>query len=300
VESLLSAVVADGMTGGRHRSNGELVAQGLANVGSALFGGLPATGAIARTATNIRSGGRTPVAGMLHAAYLLLFMLLLAPLMRYVPLAALAAVLLVVAWNMSEVENFRNTLSAPKGDRLVLLLTFFLTVFLDLTVAIQAGIVVAAFVFMFRMAEAVEVSSGMRMPDDETGDDDHARGADLDQRAMLPKGVEVYQISGPLFFGAANRLDNLLDQFLQPPKVFILRMRLVPVIDASGVHALKQLAHRCHRKGIVLIISGLQEQPNRVIARMRLEEEPGELHFTSNFERALRLAESIVHEPGAA
>ena len=297
VESLLSAVVADGMTGGRHRSNGELVAQGLANVGSALFGGLPATGAIARTATNIRSGGRTPVAGMLHAAYLLLFMLLLAPLMRYVPLAALAAVLLVVAWNMSEVENFRNTMSAPKGDRLVLLLTFFLTVFLDLTVAIQAGIVVAAFVFMFRMAEAVEVSSGMPMPDGETGDDDHTRGADLDQRAMLPKGVEVYQISGPLFFGAANRLDNLLDQFLQPPKVFILRMRLVPVIDASGVHALKQLAHRCHRKGIVLIISGLQEQPNRVIARMRLEEEPAELHFTSNFERALRLAESIVHEP---
>ncbi len=297
VESLLSAVVADGMTGGRHRSNGELVAQGLANVGSALFGGLPATGAIARTATNIRSGGRTPVAGILHAAYLLLFMLLLAPLMRYVPLAALAAVLLVVAWNMSEVENFRNTMSAPKGDRLVLLLTFFLTVFLDLTVAIQAGIVVAAFVFMFRMAEAVEVSSGMPMPDDEIGDDDHARGADLDQRAMLPKGVEVYQISGPLFFGAANRLDNLLDQFLQPPKVFILRMRLVPVIDASGVHALKQLAHRCHRKGIVLIISGLQEQPNRVIARMRLEEEPAELHFTSNFERALRLAESIVHEP---
>ena len=297
VESLLSAVVADGMTGGRHRSNGELVAQGLANVGSALFGGLPATGAIARTATNIRSGGRTPVAGILHAAYLLLFMLLLAPLMRYVPLAALAAVLLVVAWNMSEVENFRNTMSAPKGDRLVLLLTFFLTVFLDLTVAIQAGIVVAAFVFMFRMAEAVEVSSGMPMPDGETGDDDHTRGADLDQRAMLPKGVEVYQISGPLFFGAANRLDNLLDQFLQPPKVFILRMRLVPVIDASGVHALKQLAHRCHRKGIVLIISGLQEQPNRVIARMRLEEEPAELHFTSNFERALRLAESIVHEP---
>ncbi|WP_242104299.1 sulfate permease [Lysobacter sp. M2-1] len=297
VESLLSAVVADGMTGGRHRSNGELVAQGLANVGSALFGGLPATGAIARTATNIRSGGRTPVAGILHSAYLLLFMLLLAPLMRYVPLAALAAVLLVVAWNMSEVENFRNTMSAPKGDRLVLLLTFFLTVFLDLTVAIQAGIVVAAFVFMFRMAEAVEVSSGMPMPDDEIGDDDHARGADLDQRAMLPKGVEVYQISGPLFFGAANRLDNLLDQFLQPPKVFILRMRLVPVIDASGVHALKQLAHRCHRKGIVLIISGLQEQPNRVIARMRLEEEPAELHFTSNFERALRLAESIVHEP---
>ena len=214
MESLLSAVVADGMTGGRHRSNGELVAQGIANVGSALFGGLPATGALARTATNIRAGGRSPVAGILHAGYLLLFMLLLAPLMRHVPLAALSAVLLVVAWNMSEHEAFRNTLSAPKGDRLVLLLTFLLTVFMDLTIAIEVGIVVAAFVFMFRMADAVEVNAGVD------------QGDDADQRARLPKGVEVYQISGPLFFGTANRLDNLLDQFLSPPKVFILRMRL--------------------------------------------------------------------------
>ena len=299
VESLLSAVVADGMTGGRHRSNGELVAQGAANVGSALFGGLPATGAIARTATNIRAGGRTPVAGMLHAGYLLLFMLALAPLMRYVPLAALSAVLLVVAWNMSEAEHFRNTLSAPWGDRLVLLLTFFLTVLLDLTVAIQAGVVLAAFVFMYRMAEAVEVSSGVRSAFDESGDHDlqamdPSRDTDLEQRAKLPKGVEAYQIGGPLFFGATNRLDSLLDQFFEPPKVLILRMRLVPVIDASGVHALKKLAERCHRKGIVLIVSGLQEQPNRVIAKMRLEEHPGELHFASNFERALKLAQSIV------
>ena len=294
VESLLSAVVADGMTGGRHRSNGELVAQGVANVGSALFGGLPATGAIARTATNIRAGGRTPVAGMLHALYLLLFMLVLAPLMRYVPLAALSAVLLVVAWNMSEVEHFRNTLSAPWGDRLVLLLTVFLTVLLDLTVAIQAGVVLAAFVFMYRMAEAVEVSSGVRMIDDDLQAADPSRDADLEQRAQLPRGVEAYQIGGPLFFGAANRLDNLLDQFFEPPKVLILRMRLVPVIDASGVHALKKLAGRCHRKGIVLIVSGLQEQPNRVIAKMRLEEHPGELHFASNFERALKLAGSII------
>ncbi|KAF1709992.1 sodium-independent anion transporter [Pseudoxanthomonas kalamensis DSM 18571] len=300
VESLLSAVVADGMTGGRHRSNGELVAQGVANVGSALFGGLPATGAIARTATNIRSGGSTPVAGILHALFLLLFMLLLAPLMGYVPLAALSAVLLVVAWNMSEVENFRNTLSAPIGDRLVLLLTFFLTVFLDLTVAIQAGIVLAAFVFMYRMAEAVEVSSGVRMIEDDLHGDDPARAADLGQRAMLPKGVEAYQISGPLFFGAANRLDNLLDQFFEPPKVFILRMRLVPVIDASGVHALKKLAERCHRQGIALIISGLQEQPNRVISGMRLDEHPGELHFVSNFERAVKLAHSMIEHPTPA
>ncbi len=170
VESLLSAVVADGMIGSRHRSNGELVAQGIANVGSALFGGLPATGAIARTATNIRAGGRTPVAGLIHAALLLVFMLALAPLMKFVPLAALAAVLLVVAWNMSEIEHFRHTLSAPKGDGLVLLLTFGLTVFFDLTVAIEAGLVVSAFVFMFRMAEAVEVSAGIKLLD-ENGDD---------------------------------------------------------------------------------------------------------------------------------
>jgi len=295
VESLLSAVVADGMTGGRHRSNGELVAQGVANVGSALFGGLPATGAIARTATNIRSGGRTPVAGMLHAAFLLAFMLLLSPLMRYVPLAALAAVLLVVAWNMSEYENFRNTLSAPKGDRLVLLLTFLLTVFIDLTVAIEVGVVVAALVFMFRMAEAVEVSSGIRSVDDDLRPD-AARDADLDQRARLPKGVEAYQISGPLFFGAANRLDNLLDQFTVPPKVFILRMRLVPIIDASGVHALQKLAERCHRKGIALVVSGLQDQPNRVLARMQTHEHPGELHLAPDFEHALKLAERLVRQ----
>lgn len=291
VESLLSAVVADGMTGGRHRSNGELVAQGVANIGSALFGGLPATGAIARTATNVRAGARSPVAGILHAAFLLLFMLLLAPLMRYVPLAALAAVLVVVAWNMSEYQHFRHTMSAPKGDRLVLLLTFFLTVFFDLTIAIEAGIVVAALVFMFRMAEAVEVNSEGHTFD-EDGNESESDGTS--QRAQLPDGVEVFQISGPLFFGAASRLDNLLDQFISPPKVFILRMRLVPIIDASGVHALRTLADRCRRRGIVLIVSGLQAQPNRVVANMHLGERAGELHFVSNYQRALQLAASIV------
>jgi SulP family sulfate permease len=295
VESLLSAVVADGMTGGRHRSNMELVAQGVANVGSALFGGLPATGAIARTATNIRSGGRTPVAGMLHAGFLLVFMLALAPLMRYVPLAALAAVLLVVAWNMSEFENFRNTMSAPKGDRLVLLLTFLLTVFVDLTVAIEVGIVVAALVFMFRMSEAMEVSAGVHPTDDDLRPGASAEEVP-DQRARLPKGVEAFQISGPLFFGSANRLDDLLDQFPVPPKVFILRMRLVPVIDASGVHALQKLAERCHRKGTALVVSGLQEQPNRVLARMETREHPGELHLAPDFEHALRLAGRLVRQ----
>lgn len=286
VESLLSAVVADGMTGGRHRSNMELVAQGVANTASALFGGLPATGAIARTATNIRAGGRTPFAGMLHAAFLLLFMLLLAPLMRYVPLAGLAAILLIVAWNISEVEAFRHTLSAPKGDRVVLLATFLLTVFFDLTVAIEVGVVLAAFVFMFRMAEAVEIQSGAG------GDEDD--GADPTQRERLPAGVEAFQISGPLFFGAANRLDDLLDQFRVPPKIFILRMRLVPVIDASGVHALEALLERCQRRGIVLIVSGLQAQPRRVLAQMHLHPRHGMLHIVPGYDAALTLAQELI------
>lgn len=294
VESLLSAVVADGMTGGRHRSNGELVAQGVANAASALFGGLPATGAIARTATNVRAGARTPVAGVLHAVFLLGFMLLLASLMRYVPLAALAAVLLVVAWNMSEAENFRHILSAPWGDRIVLLVTFGLTVFFDLTLAIEVGLVVAALIFMHRMAESVEIRSGTRSADEDLADHDPALAADEQQRSHLPKGVEVYQISGPLFFGAANRLDSLLDQFFEPPRVFILRMRRVPYIDASGVHALQSLANRCARRGIVLVVSGLQAQPNRVLADMALAEQPGQLHFTSNYERALKLATSLA------
>ncbi|RRN80488.1 STAS domain-containing protein [Pseudoxanthomonas sp. SGD-10] len=297
VESLLSAVVADGMTGGRHRSNGELVAQGVANAASALFGGLPATGALARTATNIRAGARSPVSGMLHAGYLLLFMLLLAPLMRYVPLAALATVLLVVAWNMSEYEHFRTTLSAPWGDRVVLLLTFLLTVFFDLTVAIEAGVVVAALVFMYRMSESVEISSGVRMTDDDL-DEAAARARDEQQRLRLPRGVEAYQIGGPLFFGAANRLDSLLDQFFEKPKVLVLRMRLVPVIDASGVHALRKLAERCQREGIVLILSGLRDQPNRVVAQMGLDGGAGGLHLASNFDRALKLAQSLVAARG--
>lgn len=290
VESLLSAVVADGMTGGRHRSNMELVAQGVANSASALFGGLPATGAIARTATNIRAGGRTPFAGMLHAAFLLLFMLLLAPLMGYVPLAGLAAILLIVAWNISEVEAFRHTLSAPKGDRLVLLSTFLLTVFFDLTVAIEVGVVMAAFVFMFRMAEAVEIQGSA--DGDEDADED--RGADPTQRERLPAGVEAFQISGPLFFGAANRLDDLLDQFRTPPRVFILRMRLVPVIDASGMHALEALLERCQRRGIVLIVSGLQAQPRRVFAQMRLHPRQGMLHIVPGYDAALSLAQALL------
>ena len=297
VESLLSAVVADGMTGGRHRSNGELVAQGVANVASSLFGGLPATGAIARTATNVRAGARSPVAGMLHAIFIMLFMLMLSPLMGYVPLPALAAILLIVAWNMSEIEHFRQTMSAPWGDRLVLLLTFTLTVLFDLTLAIQAGVVVAAFVFMFRMSEAVEVSNAVQMAGDDPEMDEQGakQVADDYQRSELPKDVEVFRLNGPLFFGSTSRLDSLLDQFFSTPRALILRMRLVPFIDASGVHALKNLAQRCKKRNIVLVVSGLQPQPARVIADMHLNERAGELHFVGDYEAAPALATTLVH-----
>lgn len=292
VESLLSAVVADGMTGGRHRSNAELIGQGVANTASALFGGLPATGAIARTAANIRAGGRSPFAGVLHALFLLLFVLVLSKWISYVPLPALAGLLVVVAWNMSEHKHFRHTLSAPKGDRLVLLLTFLLTVFVDLTLAIEVGMVVAAFVFMARMAQTVEVSTDPStiMKTDENGD------LDENQRSHLPPGVEVFQIRGPLFFGAVEQLDNIFDQFPKAPSVFILRMRLVPLVDASGVHALKTLASRCRHIGSVLVISGLQPQPKRVLQQMGFAGKPGELEFADNFDEAIKMATEFTHQ----
>jgi SulP family sulfate permease len=293
VESLLSAVVAEGMTGRRHRSNADLLAQGVANCSSALFGGLPATGAIARTATNVRAGARSPVAGMLHAAFVLAFMLLLAPLMGYVPMAALAALLLVVAWNISEFEGFRHTLSAPKGDRLVLLLTFGLTVFFDLSVAIEVGMVVAAFVFMARMADVVEVSAESRT--DAQAEADEA--AEPDQRSHLPPGVEVFQVRGPLFFGAANRLDEVLDQFRASlPRVFILRLRHVPIVDASGVHSLRALTQRCRKHGVALVLSGVQPQPLGVFEQMGLLQPGSGLHLAADYEAALALAARLAAE----
>ena len=289
VESLLSAVVADGMTGGRHRSNCELVAQGVANIGSALFGGLPATGAIARTAANVRSGGRTPVAGMLHALFLLLFMLVLAPLMRYVPLAALAGVLLIVAWNMAEIESFRHLMHGPVGDRVVLLLVFGLTVMFDLTVAIEVGLVLASFLFMHRMSEVVAMQSNIWLVDE---DRDDSTVAEPDQRARLSSGVEAFQISGPLFFAVANRLDDVLNLFPDPPRVFILRMRLVPLIDTSGVIALRQFLDRCRRNGTRVILSGLCEQPQRILEQMELRPDGSQLRFANDFAQALEFARS--------
>jgi SulP family sulfate permease len=284
VESLLSAVVADGMTGQRHRSNAELVAQGVANAASALVAGLPATGALARTATNIRAGARSPIAGMAHAGFLLAFMLVLAPLMVYVPLSVLAALLLVVAWNMAEIHRFRQLLRAPVGDRVVLLVTFALTVAFDLTLAIEVGVVLAAFVFMHRMSTSVSVAAV------EEGAVDDAS----DARQRLPKGVEMFQISGPLFFAVANRLDQVLDPIREPPKVFILRLRQVPLIDASGVTALEEFVSRCQKMGTAVILSGLHGQPHAILHQMDFGKHPNLLGLAAGFDEALAMAKAAM------
>jgi SulP family sulfate permease len=289
VESLLSAVVADGMTGDRHRSNAELVAQGVANVGAALIGGLPATGALARTATNVRAGARSPIAGIAHALFLLLFMLALAPLMAYVPLAALAALLLVVAWNMAELHRFRQLLRAPLGDRVVLLLTFGLTVAFDLTLAIEVGVVLAAFVFLQRMVASVSLES-------ETLVDplDAPERAESDPRLRLPEGVEMFRFNGPLFFAVAHRLDLVLDPIRVPPKVFILRMGRVPLIDASGVSALEGFVDRCQTLGSAVILSELAGQPREILHQMDFGKHPNLLGLADSFDEALRMAEQAL------
>jgi sulfate permease, SulP family len=264
IESLLSAVVADGMTGQRHKSDQELVAQGIANIGSALFFGVPATGAIARTVANIKNGGKTPIAGMLHAVFLLLFMLILAPLARSIPLPALSAVLVIVAWNISEIDHFRSLLRAPKSDVLVLLTTFGLTVFADLTIAVGVGMVLASMLFMKRMADVSNVSAitseATNGDTDEDWDRDPKDPGGIRSRD-IPHGVEVFEINGPFFFGVADRLKDTLNQFERPPRVFILRMRKVPAIDASGLHALEEFYKKCRRQGIRLLLAGVHAQP---------------------------------------
>lgn len=291
VESLLSALVADSMTGRRHRSNAELVAQGFANMVSAAMGGLPATGALARTATNIRSGARTPIAGMLHALMLLGFMLFAWPLTSYIPLAALAAVLLVVAWNMSEIDKFQHLMKAPVGDRAVLLVTFALTVMVDLTVAIEVGVVLAAFLFMHRMSEAVDVRTHMSLIEEDQSDAE-PRDRHLDEVA-LPAGIVMSHISGPFFFGVAMRLGEVLDRIGAPPKIFILDMSAVPIIDATGVSAIEALIERCQGHKTQVILSGAQPQPAYVLDEMGVFKGPG-IHVVVDRDMALTLATKLV------
>lgn len=285
IEALLSCVVADGMTGFRHRSNQELIGQGVANVASALFGGLPATGAIARTATNVKSGGRTPVAGIMHAIFILLFMLFANDIMRFVPMAALAAILFVVAWGMSEAKRFVALLRMPMSERAILLLTFGLTVFVDLTVAIGVGVTLASLMFMAQMSQTGGIASGRAMASEQDADSE-----DLHQRDALPDGVEVFQIVGPFFFGVAGDLLDILRRIGKTPRVIVLRMRLVPYLDASGAAALEEVVREAKGEGCQVILSGVQHQPMEVLNRAGLGAGSGDLRHAANYPEALAMA----------
>jgi len=295
IESLLSAVVADGMTGGRHRSNVELIAQGVANIVSVLFGGIPATGAIARTATNVRAGGKTPVAGIIHAATLGAFMFFLAPLASAIPLASLAAVLVVVAWNMAEVDHFRSLLRAPKSDVVVLLTAFLLTVLVDLTVAVEVGLVMASLLFMRRMSEVTEVQAILEDPSDEDSVVGlEGRDPDATANKRIPAGVRVFEINGPFFFGVADKLKDTLDLIESPPKIFILRMRRVPAIDATGLHALEEFWTKCQRRGTRLLLSGLRDQPYEALAKSGLDVKLGRESLHRHIDQALAHARELL------
>lgn len=289
IEALLSAVVADGMAGTRHRSNQELIGQGVANLGSAVFGGLPATGAIARTATNIRSGAKTPVSGIMHAVFLLLFILFATDLMAFVPMAALAAILFMVAWGMSEYKRFLALLRMPNGDRAVLLLTFGLTVLVDLTVAIGVGVTVASLLFMARMAEAVEVDTSGKMDPDLDSEDMH-------QRDTLPAGIEVFRINGPFFFGVAGELLDTLRRVGATPKGIILRMRLVPLLDASGVQALEEFVEQARVSGSKVILSGVQPQPRSMLERVHLGSASGKVLYAADYASAQTMAIDLLND----
>jgi len=286
IESLLSAVVADGMTGGRHKSNCELVAQGIANIASILGGGIPATGAIARTATNIKSGGQTPFAGMFHAIFVALFLVILSPLAQGVPMASLAAILIIIAWNMSEARHFLYLMHAPKSDRAILLATFLLTIFADLVIAIQVGVVLAALLFMKRMSDVTELKYGMPLLQE---DKDEINVADSSLHKEMPQGVEVFQINGPFFFGATTLLKDVLNQIRSQANVFILRMHNVPIMDATGARALEEFILKCDQMGMEVILAEMQTQPLRVLGQLNLLEK---VKIAKSFPAALQMSNS--------
>jgi SulP family sulfate permease len=273
------------MIGGRHRPNVELVAQGVANMASPLFGGIPATGAIARTATNIKNGGRTPVAGMIHSVTVLLITLFFGRWAALIPMATLAGILLVVAYQMSEWRVFRAELTSPKGDVAVLLVTFFLTVLVDLTVAIEVGMVLAAFLFMKRMAEVTDVRAVAGDLIEEDEEDAAAATA-----YVVPRGVEVFEINGPFFFGAAETFKDTVARVAGKPKVLIIRLRRTPVMDATGLHALTDVVRRSRRDGTLVLLAEVQPQPMATLRRSVLIDEIGEENLCASMEEALARA----------
>jgi SulP family sulfate permease len=280
IESLLSAVVADGMIGGRHRSNMELVAQGVANIASPLFGGIPATGAIARTATNVKNGGRTPVAGMTHAVTLLVITVFFGKYAGYIPLATLGAILVIVAYHMSEWRTFLSELRAPRSDVAVLLTTFGLTVLVDLTVAIAVGMVLAAFLFIRRMASVTSI-------DLFTGGDDVDDDNAEPWLTRVPRGVSVFEIRGPLFFGAVETFRSTLDHLDERPKVLIIRMKDVHAVDATGIHALRDVIRRSARNGSQVLLADVQPQPLAALSGSGVLDMIGESNVAASIDDAL-------------
>ena len=291
IESLLSATVADGVIGDHHNSNTELIGQGIANLASPLFGGIPATGAIARTMTNINNGGRTPVAGIVHAFVLLLIFLFLMPLAQYIPMACLAGVLVVVSYGMSGWRSFLAMMRNPKSDVTVLLLTFFLTIIFDLTVAIEFGLICACLLFMRRMAETTDVHAVLDEID-LNEDADMERG-NL-EHLTIPEGVEVYEINGPYFFGAGNRFEDIMARYGSRPKVRIIRMRKVPFIDSTGLHNLENMCLMSQKEGITIVLSGVNEKVDAVLRRNNFEKLLGAENICNHIDLALARAREIA------
>ena len=286
IESLLSATVADGMIGDRHDSNTELVAQGIANVVSPIFGGIPATGAIARTMTNINNGGKTPVAGIVHAIVLLLILIFLMPLAKFIPMACLAGVLVVVSYNMSGWRVFKGLLKNPKSDVTVLLITFFLTVIFDLTVAIEVGLVIACVSFMKRVMETTQISVI-------TDEIDPNKESDLEvheEHLVIPEGVEVYEINGPYFFGIATKFEDIMARFGDRPQIRIIRMRKVPFIDSTGIHNLTTLCEMSQKENIHIILSGVNPQVHATLEKSGFYTLLGKENICSNINEALETA----------
>jgi len=287
IESLLSAMVADGVIGDRHNSNQELMAQGLANIVVPFFGGIPCTGAIARTMTNINNGGRTPVAGIIHAFVLLLILLFLGPLTKFIPMACLAGVLVVVSYNMSEWRQFKALLKMPKSDVSVLLITFFLTVLFDLTIAIEVGVVLAVVMFIRRIMETSEVS----VINEEMQQDVYAEN---DEKLTIPDKVAVYEVNGPFFFGVANKFEEQMDLMGEHPKVRIIRMRKVPFIDTTGIHNLKNLCQSAKREGIVTVLSGVNPKVQHVLEQSSFDELIGQENICPDIYAALERTNEIL------
>lgn len=293
IESLLSATVADGVTGQRHNSNQELIGQGIANILTPMFGGIPATGAIARTMTNINNGGKTPISGIIHAAVLLLIYLFLMPYAQYIPMSCLAGVLVIVSYNMSGWRTLREMTNNPKSDVVVLWLTFALTVVFDLTIAIEVGIILACFMFMKRMTETTHVSV---LTDEIEANAESDFEVHNEENLVIPEGVEVYEIDGPFFFGIANKFDDVMAAMSDKPKVRIIRMRRIPFIDSTGIHNLHNLISMSHKEDIKIILSGVNDDVRKMLERNGFNELVGKRFICPNINVALEVASEEVNK----